>query len=164
MLHRTRHLFIRLAKLAVMFAPYDKRPPASTFSQRWKAVGSRAACASSAILRPCSMTVRSASTTTPFTPTARQACECALEFLGGTSFDDLNLQVQFTNGVLGLPKLHGYVRIVAVAHDADALPVRAIAETPNAQRNGGGANLRRIGRPLTWTGIAGAPHENDRAH
>jgi len=110
------------------------------------------------------MTVRSASTTTPFTPTARQACECALEFLGGTSLDDLNLQVQFTNGVLGLPKLHGYVRIVAVAHDADALPVRAIAETPNAQRNGGGANLRRIGRPLTWTGIAGAPHENDRAH
>jgi hypothetical protein len=54
----------------------------------------------------------------------------------GTSLDDLNLQVQFTNGVLGLPKLHGYVRIVAVARDADALPVRAIAETPNAQRMG----------------------------
>jgi hypothetical protein len=36
------------------------------------------------------------------------------------SGDDLNLYVQFTDSVLGLPKLHGLTRIVGVVNHADA--------------------------------------------
>jgi hypothetical protein len=52
------------------------------------------------------------------------------------------------NGVLGLPKLHSHVRIVGIAHDADALPVRGIAETlmPNAWS---GANLPPAPKPCS---------------
>ena len=44
-----------------------------------------------------------------------------LEFIGGLSVDDLNLHVQFTDSVLGLPKSHGHARIVGIAKHADAL-------------------------------------------
>ena len=84
-----------------------------------------------------------------------QACECALEFLGGTSLDVLNLQVQFTNGVLGLTKLLGHVRIVGIAHHADALPVCPIAETANAQRMGAALTFARPYALFTLVGIAG---------
>ena len=60
-----------------MFGPYDKRPPASAFSRRWNTVGSRACCASAAILPACSINEGSAIITTPWTPPARSCAKAA---------------------------------------------------------------------------------------